>query len=171
MGFGKDGKGAMIREISEVNLLTLGDNSAIKSDALAITEDFRILKSEIFAHISGLTAGEGAGLLFGICSGELSAAEIAAAIDIDGPLDRNDRGSVETAERWVKLLSGIDLRLAETVGWFRNEVGGRKIVSTDRWTYSNPEGWDWFVYNMGGAGLTTGATFRVTATHYGVWVQ
>ncbi len=169
MGFGKDGKGAMIREIQSVALGTLANVTALKLSTITLGEDFRILKSEILAKVGGLTAGEGDDLLFGICNAELTVAEISEAIVVDGPTNRNDRDGQEKAERNVKILSSSDQVLSAVDRAFLGENGGPMIISKHRWTYSDPEGWAFFVFNNGSA-LQTGATAVAIATHYGVWV-
>ncbi len=171
MGFGKDGKGAIVRQNLSLPLLTLASGDALKFPALTMGEDFRILKSEIYAHVATLTAGEGQGLLFGIANGELTNAEIAAALVTNGPTDINDRSLQESAERNVKLLSsGILIDSAGIQRHLLGAEGGPMIVSKHRWTYSNPEGWSWFIFNDGPT-LTTGATARMVATNFGMWVQ
>ncbi len=170
--------GNIMTEVQTIALGALADQAAIKFSSLTLTEDFRILKSEIVAGIVSLDDDEAIqGLLFGICNGELSVAEIAAAITAGGPLDRNDRANAEEASRWVKVLSAAEYHnvghnSGRTVvdARFPNETGGPVIVSKDRWTYSDPEGWNFFVFNNTGSVLITGATGRLTAKHYGVWV-
>ncbi len=171
-GFGKDGKGMIIREkISNAALGALAGEDLIKvASDITLGEDFRILKSEIIALVLGLTAGEGDGLVLGFGNGELTDAEMEECIEADGPTDRNDRLLTERAMRNVKLIAiskadGVD----NTKVAFENENGGRIITMKHRWTYSNPEGWDYCVYNLGST-LTTGATVQLLATHYGVWV-
>ncbi len=170
MGFGKQGTGVIIREHVAVALGTIGNNAVVKTTSLVIEEDFRILKSEIFARVDGLTATEGEGLKFGMANGELTVAEIAEAIENDGPVDRNDASGNEQAMRKVDLLAdGLHINIAETELKFFNPEGGLKITNKLRWTYSDPEGWTFFVHNAQAA-LTTGATLDIVATHYGVWV-
>ncbi len=171
MGFGKGGNGAIIKERTSVALGTLGQNVVIKIDGapVTLTEDFRLLKSEIFAEIIALTGGEGASLIFGIADDELSVAEIAEAINLSGPVDRNDNLSNERAMRPVWLISALDELGGATVGRFHGSSGGPMMEWKKRWTFSNPEGWIFFLFNEGAA-LTTGATIRVVATHYGVWL-
>ncbi len=175
MGFGKQNTGVIIREDSSQALGALANNTAIlvaSGNVIGgnLQEDFRLLKSEILAHVDILTAGEGEGLIFGIANGELSVAEIAEAIQANGPLDRNDRLPQERAERNVKLLGTYDMRdITAVSGKIKGDNGGPLIVSKHRWTYSNPEAWNFFVFNDGIV-LTTGAQIRLVATHYGVWV-
>ncbi len=172
MGFGKDGKGAILRSAESVTLTTLAANSArIITNDIVLQEDFRMLKAEIFSTIEGLTAGEGDQLLFGIANGELSEAEIAECLVADGPVDRNDRLATERAERNVKLYSKYQKNAsADTEAALNQEGSGAPLVIKHRWTYSNPEGWSLFVFNMGASALTTGATARTIGTYFGVWV-
>lgn len=170
--------GKIITQVQTVALLTLADQAALALDQITISEDFRILKSEICAGIINLDDDENVqGLLFGIANGELSDAEIAQAITSQGPLDRNDRLAAERASRWVKILSTAEVMFQghnsgrTTIdAIFKNQNGGPIIESKDRWTYSDPEGWVFFVFNNSGTALATGATARMTAKHFGVWV-
>ncbi len=172
MGFGKNGTGAIIKERTSVALGTLAQNVAIKVDGapVLLSEDFRLLKSEVFCEVKGLTSGEGAGLLLGIADDELSVAEIAEAINMSGPVDRNDNVNNERAMRPVWLISALDELGGSTVGRYHGSQGGPMIEWKKRWTFSNPEGWIFFLWNEDVA-LTTGATVRVVATHYGVWLS
>ncbi len=171
MGFGKDGKGAIIRENLTITLGGLASGSAITGTALVLGAPFRILKSEIFAHCDALTAGDGQGLLLGIANGELSAADIAGCLTTNGPLDFNDRSGLETAERNVKVLSATEFRdTAATSRSFSGEDGGPMITSKHRWTYGAPEAWDWFVFNDGPT-ITTGAVVRIVVVHFGMWIK
>ncbi len=170
--------GEIITEVQTVTLGTLADQASIKFSALVLQEDFRILKSEIAAFIADIDdSSPTQGLLFGICNGELTAAEIAQAITTGGPLDRNDRLAKERSSRWVKVLSQAEpvpdgSNGAQTTIQliFRGDHGGPMIVSKDRWTYSDPEGWAFFIHNNTGAVLVSGAQARLTAKHFGVWV-
>lgn len=171
--------GKIITEVQVIALGTLADQTALKFSALVLKEDFRILKSEIVAGIVELDDEEIIqGMLFGICNGELTVAEIAAAVVAGGPLNRNDRGKSEDASRWAKVLSaaqfnGVGHPNTTRTTWdaqFPNEHGGPIIISKDRWTYSDPEGWNFFVFNNTGSAMITGATARLTAKHFGVWV-
>ncbi len=170
MGFGKDGKGAIIRE--KVNAAALGalaaEDGIVVSGGVTLGSDFRILKSEIRATVIGLTATEGVGLSIYMANGDLVEADIENCLETNGPTDRNDRDSAENAERWVHLL-GVMSRAVGTEEMFENDQGGHILVAKPRWSFSNPEGWKYFVYNDGVV-LTTGATVELMATHYGVWV-
>ncbi len=171
--------GKIITEVQTVALSTLADQAALSLSQLTLSEDFRILKSEIAAGIINLDDEENAqGLLFGMANGELSDTEIAQAIVAGGPLDRNDRLAAERASRYVKILSSFkwssvghpNTTRTSADGIFEGEGGSPIIVNKPRWTFSDPEGWVFFIFNNTGSALTTGATVRMTAKHFGVWV-
>ncbi len=171
MGFGKDGKGAIVRsQVAGGALGALGSSDAVAFASITLGEDFRVLKSIVYATIDSLTASEQG--LFGLymCNGALSAAEVEEAIEADGPTDRNDANSRERAERQVHLIGVARKTDAAAVFiQFESPEGGLIMTDKFRWTYSDPEGWLWAIYNMG-TGITTGATLQLRATHYGVWV-
>ncbi len=172
MGFGKDGKGVIIKDRDTITLGALSTITAVKQGApLAITEDFRMLKGKLHYELAFGTFVEGDGpVLLGICNDELSVTEIAEAINVDGPLGPDDRLGVEQAERAVFLLDMDPIEFAARAqGDAEGNIQGH--VSIDqRWTYYNNSGWSLFAYNMGSGGLTTGGLIRLNATYYGVWV-
>ena len=174
MGFGKNNTGVIIREQATQALGTLAANTAliIATGDLTITEDFRMLKSEIVAHLDALTSTEGDGLLLGIANGELTIAEIAETLQTDGPADFSDREGTERAERFVKVISQFEQSdQTKTNGIFRNENGGPIIVIKPRWSFSNTNGWNFFLYNDGANAFSTGAVVRLIMTHFGVWIK
>lgn len=168
MGFGKDGKGQILRENGAIALSTLGDATVIKSgSSLALTEDFRIVKSEIFvSRINAGAAGEGP-LLFGIASDELTVTEIKEALEADGPLDPEDRLKEERATRpvWVLCQFGGNNGVDEVPN------NGMAVEKTMRWTFSSQSGWVFFAYNRSGASLTGSSQVVYDAKHFGVWVR
>ncbi len=169
MGFGKNNTGVIIRDNSGIALGTLaGETAIVVTTDISWTEDFRCLKSEIFAMLDGITTGEGARLVLGIANGDLTAAQIAECLQADGPGDRNDTVPGERAERPVWIIGAVvgDLVGARFVG----HNGGPLMEWKKRWTFSNPEGLEFFIYNQSGTALTTGATVRIDATHFGVWL-
>ncbi len=162
--------GVMIRQHQSLALSTLAADTALLFSDLTLVEDFRMLKSEMIVQLQGLTAGEGNGLLLGIANGELTAAEVAEALTVDGPVNANQRLQQEQATRFVKIIGAFESDgVTPTGGMFRNAEGGPLITVKPRWTFHNPEGWSFFIFNSGDA-LTTGGSATQVATHYGVWV-
>ncbi len=171
MGFGKNNTGAIIRSKETIALGTLAADTAIKfGSGVTISEDFRMLKSEVSAFVEGLSAGEAAGLMFGIANGELTVAEIAECLLADGPADRNDRVKQERAERYVKIFGQILPAAGDIQDVFHGEGNSPVMEVKPRWTFSNPEGWDFFIFNAGTL-LTTGATAKALITTYGLWLS
>ncbi len=164
MGFGKDGKGQIFYETS-----ILAPGALAAKDALVdpngqynqgtLLEDVRILKSEIKIDVRSGTAGDV--VLIGMANGELSAAEIEGSLE-STPLNSNDRGELEKALRAVFPIVQF------TIG---DDPASIDIVKTLRWTFNNPEGWSWWMYNPRTAAMTTGAEIILFAKHFGVWVQ
>ncbi len=169
MGFGKDGKGALIRESTSLDLGTLGAVTAIKADAaLVIGDDFRLLKSEIMATLERDLGGTDEAVLIGIADNELSVAEIAECLVANGPIDRNDNLANERAMRPVWIIGQF-----RGVGAVETIHMGLPIIHKGKpWTFSNPEGWTFFAFNPTGAALadTNTPEVKLFATHYGVWV-
>ncbi len=177
MGFGKDGKGAIVKEQTILSLGGLASKDlAGVSSAVQLDMDFRILRSDITAVISSLTSLEGRGLILYMIEGDLDNALAEANIEQNGPLRLGDQDREEIASRWVRRV-GITMMATpnETEAVFTNAHGGGLLDLEPRWTFRRARtatdgGWNWGVYNDG-ATLTTGANVNILATHYGVWVS
>ncbi len=162
--------GVIIRENTSEAIGTLADQNIDRNTDLTMEEDYRMLKAEVQAVITGVTTGQGTGLLFGIADGELSDTEIEEVLVLDGPVDRNDNLAKERAGRFVKVFGMFRPGTTPETLICHGIEGGPIMVIKPRWTFSNPEGWVWFVFNNSGGTFTTGASLKVTATSYGVWV-
>lgn len=148
-------------------LSTLAADTGTLVGGPAIEEDFRILKSEINALIVDLNANDDGLVDLYLVNGELSLAECEEAIELDGPIDRNDRLAVEKAERYVRYVGSFQQSGGQTNARMND---GMPVIIKPRWTFSDTEGWDWMAYNHGTGALTTGASLKMKVTHYGVWV-
>lgn len=166
-GFGKNQRGQILYNSPSFTLGTLADQTAMKSTAYSITEDFRLLKTKWCAHFEGHTVGEGP-LIMGIADAELSAAEIAEALTA-APIDRNDHTALEKSHRPVFPLAQIAPGTDQACS--RLPESGLFVDSDIRWTFSNDDGWCWFVFNDSGGALTTGSVLKIFAKHFGVWVS
>ncbi len=176
MGFGKDGKGAIVKEQTSLTLAALaGQDMVAATSGVILDEDFRILKSEITAVARAVTSLEGQGLILYMFEGDLSAAEAEVNIEQNGPVRLGKQIEEEVASRWVRrvaITTGPTVNETERV--FRNEHGGGLLTINPRWTFRRGRtgadgGWNWGVYNSG-VTLTTGAVVDIICTHYGVWV-
>ncbi len=176
MGFGKDGKGAIVKENVTLTLGALAaDDLLLQNSAVQLDMDFRILRSDITAVLRGITSLEGIGLILYLTQGTLTDAEAEANIEQNGPLKLGNVVEEEVAERWVRRV-GITMAptVNETERVFTNKWGGALLEIEPRWTFRRARtatdgGWNWAVFNSGVV-LTTGATVHLLATHYGVWV-
>lgn len=169
MGFGKDGKGSIVREFRTQALGALASNAGILiGTKLGLLERFRVLKYELWAALTGLTSGEGTGLIIGIADGDFTLVEIEGALESNGPLGPNDTVIAAAVERFVILLGAVD-RETGTEAIFENNTGGHMMEKNLRWTFSRTKSWNLFVYNLGAA-LTTGATVDIRGKAFGVWV-
>ncbi len=172
MGFGKNNTGAILRSTETIALSTLAGNTAILFGSGITTVDaFRMLKSEVAAFVEGLTGGEGTGLLIGLAEGSLTVAQITACLVADGPVGRGDRDDQELAERWVRIFGQLLPAAGSNDGAFIGKNGDAILEVKPRWTFSESEGWNFFIFNAGGIALQTGATARAVITTYGVWVD
>lgn len=173
MGFGKDGKGVIIRETALITLLTLGDVTALKgTQAVAITDDFRIIKTEVRAFLTSISAGEGFGFSLYLVNDDLTAQQISNAIVNDGPINSSDRDKIEASNRFLKLfgMSDTTMQAAGTVIPFKGRENQEMLSETVRWSFNKGVGWNWAIFNNSGSALTTGGLVKIIATHYGVWI-
>lgn len=169
MGFGKDGKGVIIRESRSQALGTLANGSAILiGTKLGTLERFRMLKAEIYCVVTLVTTGEGSGYIFGLADGDLTLAEIEGAIESSGPLGPNDSITEAISDRPVWFTGMTDKESGVTVP-FENETGGHMMTAKPRWTFGRSKSWNWFIYNQGAA-PTTGSVASIRCKEFGVWV-
>ncbi len=172
MGFGKDGKGAIVYDNRSQALGGLaGDVGIIVTTKPAITEDFRMLKSVITASITGLTAGEGADLQLWLADGDLSLAEFEECVEVQGPLSSHD---IVGNERTLRACFLVGKARYTDITSTRQQVEGMNgsliMEIKPRWTFGETTSWNWIVYNDGNA-VTTGATIRLKAKNFGVWIH
>ncbi len=169
MGFGKDGKGVIIRESKSQDVGTLAFGAALfVTTALPTLERFRMLKTELIATVISVTTGELNGLFLGLADGDLTLPEIEASIEQNGPVGPNDTVANEVALRPIWWLGATDRETGSELV-FENERGGHMMEATPRWTFARTKGWNLFIYNLGAA-PTTGATVKVRQKSFGVWV-
>lgn len=171
MGFGKDGRGAIVYEQRVQALGALANATGIiVGTKLAIVDDFRMLKSEVNSHITGLTTEQSTGLELWLAHGDLTLSEVEAALELNGPLARGEVVDEATAQRPV-FRAGMYVAdgNASTAAIAWGENGSPLPVLKPRWTWPKTKSWNWIVYNRGVA-LTTGATARLFAKSYGVWI-
>ncbi len=162
MGFGKDGKGVIIRKRHFITLANLASQTVIfEGTPLVFGEDFRLIKAEFIIQSENSTTDES--VMIGLADGDLTIVEIKESLEATGPVDRNENVQNERAMRpvWPICQVGNATRVPND---------GLPIEQVFRWTFSDPEGWNIFAYNNSGSILTTGMLVPVLAKYYGVWV-
>ncbi len=170
MGFGKDGKGVIMRESRQQAIGTLAAQTAlIIGTNLPTLERYRMIKAELIASITQVATGELGSVYIGLADGDYTVAEIEAAIEASGPLGPNDQIAEELSERFVMILGHTPSNAGNTPLAFVNETGGGVMKETIRWTFARTKSWNWFVYNFGEA-PTTGSTVQIRVKSFGVWV-
>ncbi len=173
MGFGKDGNGVIIMENREQALGALANSAGILvGTKIALTEDFRMLKSRMAGVVRGLTAAEGTGLGLYLINGDLTLAEASAKITQTGPTNRGARVETEIAERFVRLV-GMSDRPADPAGTetvIRDvDSNGPVCMPKPRWTFLKNTSWQWLVFNHGTT-ITTGASIEIFNEAFGLWL-
>ena len=164
MGFGKDGKGAILYDQVTINPGTLAAHDVIAGNStyVGIEQDFRILKSEFYMDFAPQAVGDN--VLVGIAGGNLSAAAIESAIEAR-PLEANSL-LMEESMRAVWPL----------VNFGENSTGSGRLVANFeknlRWTFRQDDGWVYWVFNTDdSAALTDASEISIFAKHFGLWVN
>ncbi len=170
MGFGKDGRGAIVPDQIDTGFGALAANDAVLLGGNydgTIIEDFRMIKLEYWMGVRPAQAVviEDGPVLVGLAAGNLTAANIEESLEtipLDGASINN-----ELAMRAVWPLEVFTLPDADSGD---NATLWRKGEKVIRWTFHNPHGWTWWVYNMSGVVLITGSSVQIQAKIFGVWV-
>ncbi len=173
MGFGKDGKGQILYE-SAINSGALG--ALASKDVIefggsyheVLEEDFRILKCEYWmgtASAQAIVVADGP-IIVGLSAANLQAADIEATFEAV-PINRGDI-LLERTMRPVWPLEMFEL-FDPDIG-----VGYNQVVKgsfNPRWTFQNPDGWTWWIYNVSASALVSGSGLTIFAKFFGVWVS
>ncbi len=135
-------------------------STASKIDASRL-QGFRVLKTEYFGAVNGMTTGEGPLVL--VLAHDMSQVEMKECFDAN-PQRSNDLAASEQARR---PMWPLEILQANSDGDGKAFFQGVAKIG-----WSIPEGTDlfWAVVNLGAA-LTTGATVRILAKHFGVWLK
>ncbi len=169
----KDDNLVIIRETLTITPLGLANVTAIKGvQAVAITDDFRIIKTEFSAVASGITSGQGFDWNLFLVNDDLTAVQIAQSISAQGPKNAADTDLKEDSNRFVKRMGVLGIALgSETVKPFVGLENSPLIEKVVRWSFSKGVGWNWALWQNTGSAITTGALVKIVATHYGVWIR
>ncbi len=169
MGFGKDGKGVIFRQSDQIVLSTLAAKSMLKqTNDPALTDSFRLIKSEGSASLQGATKVEGDGPVeLWLVSDELSIAEIVETIGSLAGQPKSREAIVEN-EQAMRPVFYLGMMEFAPIG-----IGGKTWLEWSkviRWTFGDGQSFILGAWNAGTGALTTGASLNFRHTAYGVWV-
>ncbi len=172
MGFGKDGKGQILYEtsISSLDMGALAARDAVEfvgSFNDALEEDFRILRVDYWISIRGAQAIvlEDGPIWVGFAAGNLAAGDVEGAIETI-PVNQNDLG-LENTNRPIWPLEMFTVQDPDTQAGDHQTIKGS---FNPKWTFNNPDGWTWWVYNSSAFALVTGSAITINAKIFGMWV-
>lgn len=170
-GFGKDQKGQILWRTASVATLTISPQTVIELDQLLedLTEDFRILKMELYCVIDPVAEEDYADgpVLLLVADGDLTIAEIEECIE-SGAIERGDQVELEESHRpvWpLGLMQSGQFSDADSAGILTWEG-----VWKPRWTFTNGNGIRLVSYLLAGNALAGTVNFRYVAKFFGVWV-
>ncbi len=172
MGFGKDGKGTI--GYDRVNAGAIGALAALDVLSLGgaysgtLVEDLRMIKLDYSITIrpaAAISVLDGP-VIVGIADAVLDGAAIEEAIE--STILNPNSTDIELSMRPVWPL--------ETFILIDPDAGGSSVLTKSgskniRWTFNNPNGWRWWIYNKSGAALVTGSFAEIFAKFFGVWVS
>ncbi len=149
---------------SSITLGTLAKNTGILSAAPNVTRGGRILSYSAAGGLNGFTSGEGP-IMWGICSADLSLAELEAYLELEGPLSPSDLVGMEVASRGrnIRVLGTLTFQ-GDRIDMHNHKMSGLKFAEASETT----GGWNTFAYNLGTA-LTTGAFVEIHERVFVAW--
>ncbi len=171
MGFGKDGKGAILWDQTQIlpGALIPADVAGAATNQNLI-EDFRILRTDYWInYLPVATDGFEGPVLVGMAPGGLSAAEVEEAID-SVPTYPGDAPASERSLRPVWPLEAFVFLVDNAQGWGGHGELVKKGSFNPKWTFHDSDEWIWWVFNFSGNTLTTGGQVNIVAKHFGVWL-
>ncbi len=131
-----------------------------------------MLKTEVTSAMVSGSINDGLGLQLYLVDGDLTLSEFEAAIETQGPLGPNDRVLSAEAMRPNWLLGGVhpaSLSVQSEGIHLVGIDGGPIMMAKPRWTFATGKSWNFIAFNHGLA-MTTGATLKIKAKSFGVWV-
>ncbi len=149
---------------SSITLGTLAKNTGILSQSPDVTRGGKMLSYSSQGGLNGFTSGDGP-ILWGVCSSDLSLAELEAYLELEGPLSPSDIVNSEIASRGrnVRVLGALTFQ-RDWIDLHNHKMSGLKFAEASETT----GGWSTFAYNLGAA-LTTGAILEILERVFVEW--
>ncbi len=145
-----------------VNLGALANNAAIVGNLTTFTDDFWGQSADLSWTTSNATVGEGP-LLVGLCSSDLTAAQVAEAI-LATPDSRSDIVAREQARRPVRRVGKFTVLNTHEV-----LADGKNIRTPVKMYFAEATQMNIFVFNASGSTLTTANFVHAYGMLYGEW--
>ncbi len=141
---------------SSITLGTLAKNTGLLSQSPDVTRGGKIISYSAQGGLNGFTAGKGP-ILWGVCSSDLSLAELEQYLELEGPLSPSDIVGMERASRGknIRVLGTLSTQ-RDWIDLHNHKMSGLKFAEAGETT----GGWSTFVYNLGTA-LTTGTIVEI----------
>ncbi len=158
--------GSIIEQV-DLGAGTLATKTGVIVNGPAVTRGGKFLSTSIRGALRGLTAEEGP-ILYGIMNADFSLAELEEYLELAGPLTPNDKVSSERASRgqFIRVLGVAGPSLDQTtIRHVNHKMSGLKFAETGEST----GGWEWWIYNLGAATLTTGSVLSLFCQHFVAW--
>ncbi len=149
---------------SSITLGTLAKNTGILSQSPDVTRDGKMLSYSANGGLNNFTSGEGP-VLWGVCSSDLSLAELEQYLELEGPLSPADLVGQERASRGknIRILGTLTFQ-RDSIELMNHKMSGLKFAESSETT----GGWSTFAYNLGAA-LTTGALIEILERVFVEW--
>ncbi len=165
MGFGKDNSGIILYDRITISPAALVALDLAKTDsAITLAEDFRILRMDYWVDYGPQAAGDI--ILFGVADGALTAAEIEEALEARA----GDSNDVPETEQSMRAVWPLEIMGENSAGSGSPSLGTKGSINL-KWTFKDPDGWTFWLYNTDSANpLTTGSKLSVITKIFGVWV-
>lgn len=170
-GFGKGGRGQILYVHEAIGLGALASNTVIEIKVYTLEEDFRILKMEGYIGRSDRQSGDDSAVIFVLYDSTLTIAQVAECLASE-PKNSNEIVPLERSHRPVFILGSPETGNGGYEGTTVGQQGHLIPFEWDqRWTFANPEGFAFGVFNAFGGALPTGSQALLFAKIYGVWVK
>jgi len=166
-------EGIQILSHQEVNVSigTLASRTALvvlSDHATALKTPFLMKKTRMLIEYLGITAGEASRIIIGMARGTVSVTQIKAALE-DNLFDRTKKDQAAKRDVMHETITPVTWESFDgTAALF--DTGMVSLGGGGGIPFDEDIGWQWFAWNMSGGAMTTGSTFHLLGTSWGIWL-